>query len=218
MHAPMIVDGVIHWFSDLAGIGQGFRHNNAWLVTLTRSLFPQSFYVGNLLGSFNSWMRLIIGLLFGLAVAAGCAAVTKSPGQIELSAAEFDFGIISNTEPVSQVFQVRNVGQGRLEVIGVSTSCGCTTAEIGSLSLASGEVANLTVTYDPQAHDGATGEFVRLVYVRSNDPATPEARLTIRVTVVEPGRELDESYVPIGWASLAALASEAGALPRIYLY
>jgi hypothetical protein len=44
----------------------------------------------------------------------------------------------------------------------------------------------LLVTYDPLAHDGATGQFLRLVYVRSNDPDTPEASLTLRVTVVEP--------------------------------
>jgi uncharacterized membrane protein len=68
MIAPIIVDGVTHLFSDLAGIGQGFRYNNAWLATLTGNLFPQSFYVGTELGSFNSWMRLTTGLLFGLAV------------------------------------------------------------------------------------------------------------------------------------------------------
>jgi len=66
---PMIVDGTTHWVSDLAGLGQGFRYTNAWLARLTGNLFPQSFYVGNELGSFNSWMRLITGLLFGLAAA-----------------------------------------------------------------------------------------------------------------------------------------------------
>jgi hypothetical protein len=63
----LIVDGTTHWVSDLAGLGQGFRYTNAWLTRLTGNLFPQSFYVGNELGSFNSWMRLITGLLFGLA-------------------------------------------------------------------------------------------------------------------------------------------------------
>jgi hypothetical protein len=63
-----LVDGVSHWVSDLAGLGQGFRYNNAWLATLTGNLFPESFYVGNALGSFNSWMRLITGLLFALGV------------------------------------------------------------------------------------------------------------------------------------------------------
>jgi hypothetical protein len=128
----------------------------------------------------------VVLLMLALAVATGCTAAARSPGKIELSATEFDFGTIPNTGPVSQVFQVRNAGGETLEITGVSTSCGCTTAEIGSRSLSPGETTDLTVTYDPQAHDGATGEFMRVVYVRSNDPETPEASLTVRVTVVEP--------------------------------
>ena len=65
---PMAVDGSAHAISDLAGIGQGFRDSNAWLATLTGNIFPSMFYAGDALGSFNSWMRLITGLLLGLAV------------------------------------------------------------------------------------------------------------------------------------------------------
>lgn len=126
----------------------------------------------------------IVGVL--VVVAAGCAALPQDSGQIELSATEFDFGTIANTRPVSHIFHVRNTGNGPLEISGVATSCGCTTAEIGSRSLASGESSDLTVTYDPLAHDGATGEFMRIVYVRSSDPDTPEASLIIHVTVDEP--------------------------------
>jgi len=68
MTAPMILDGITHWISDLAGPGRGFRDDNVWLATLTGNLFPPAFYAGNALGSFNSWMRIVTGLLFGLAV------------------------------------------------------------------------------------------------------------------------------------------------------
>jgi hypothetical protein len=129
-------------------------------------------------------LTIVVALV--AAVAVGYAARPQVPGRIELSATEFDYGTIPNTGPVSQVFQVRNAGDGPLAIGGVSTSCGCTTAEVGSQQLAAGESADLTVTYDPLAHDGATGEFMRLVYIRSDDPDTPEASLTIRVTVVEP--------------------------------
>jgi hypothetical protein len=129
---------------------------------------------------------LVSLLILTVAAASGCAAAANLPGQIELSAGAFDFGTIPTTGPVSHTFQVRNVGQGALEITGVSTSCGCTTAEIGSRRLTPGGVTDLTVTFDPQAHAGATGYFMRQVYVRSNDPDTPEATLTIRVTVVEP--------------------------------
>lgn len=65
---PIVIDGGTHMISDLAGIGQGFRDSNLWLVELTNSTFPTAFYAGDALGSFNSWMRIITGLLFGFAI------------------------------------------------------------------------------------------------------------------------------------------------------
>jgi uncharacterized membrane protein len=63
---PLAVDGTTHLISDLWGIGNGFRDSNAWLIFLTQNRLAQSFYSGDALGSFNSWMRLISGALFGL--------------------------------------------------------------------------------------------------------------------------------------------------------
>jgi hypothetical protein len=122
----------------------------------------------------------------GLLGAAAYAAATSGPGRIELSATELDFGTVPNTGPVSHEFQVRNVGRGPLEISGVSTSCGCTTAEVESRRLERGESTTLRVTFDPQVHNGELGRFLRLVYVRSDDPAMPEASLTIWVTVIAP--------------------------------
>ena len=131
--------------------------------------------------------RMVLGsasaLILLLVAATGCA---KGPGQIELNTTEHDFGTIANTKLVSQAFEVRNVGRGKLEIAGVSTSCGCTTAEVDQRQLSAGETARLTVTYDPQAHGGATGQFMRIVYIRTDDPDVPEATLTIRVKVTEP--------------------------------
>jgi uncharacterized membrane protein len=67
---PMIIDGGTHLLSDLqAGpnFGTGFRDTNVWLTQLTHQVFPASFYAGDALGSFNSWMRLLSGVLFGIA-------------------------------------------------------------------------------------------------------------------------------------------------------
>jgi uncharacterized membrane protein len=65
---PIILDGATHAVSDLAGIGQGFRDTNQWLLMLTGQAFSGSFYAGDALGSFNSWMRLITGTLAGLGI------------------------------------------------------------------------------------------------------------------------------------------------------
>jgi len=65
---PMIIDGSTHALSDLAGIGQVFRDTNVWLQILTNNIFSTVFYQGDALDSFNSWMRLITGILFGIAL------------------------------------------------------------------------------------------------------------------------------------------------------
>ena len=65
---PMAVDGTSHMISDLAGIGMGFRDNNVWLAALTNNTFSPEFYAGDAFGSFNSWMRLLTGVLFGLGI------------------------------------------------------------------------------------------------------------------------------------------------------
>jgi len=65
MLIPIVVDGGTHAISDLAGIGNGFRDSNQWLAILTNGTLPAWFYAGDALGSFNSWMRLVTGLLAG---------------------------------------------------------------------------------------------------------------------------------------------------------
>jgi uncharacterized membrane protein len=65
---PIALDGGTHMLSDLAGIGQGFRDSNQWLALLTNNALSDSFYTGDALGSLNSWMRLITGLLAGLGI------------------------------------------------------------------------------------------------------------------------------------------------------
>lgn len=64
---PMAADGLTHALSDMmGGLGAGFRFSNNWLIPLTGGVFPDTFYTGDGFGSFNSWMRLITGILFGL--------------------------------------------------------------------------------------------------------------------------------------------------------
>jgi uncharacterized membrane protein len=65
---PMALDGTTHMISDFAGIGQGFRDHNVWLAEITNYQFLPAFYSGDGIGSFNSWMRLVSGLSFGIGV------------------------------------------------------------------------------------------------------------------------------------------------------
>ncbi len=65
---PVGLDGATHMLNDVfAGTsGAGFRDTNVWLAFLTGNVLPPSFYAGDALGSFNSTMRWLTGILFGL--------------------------------------------------------------------------------------------------------------------------------------------------------
>jgi len=66
---PMIVDGITHMVSDITGgLTGGFRYSNEWLASLTGHSLPSWFYIGDTFGSFNAWMRLVSGILFGVGV------------------------------------------------------------------------------------------------------------------------------------------------------
>lgn len=65
----MIVDGATHMLSEmLGGFLDGFRYTNDWLAALTNHVLPATFYTGDALGSFNAWMRLLSGLMFGIGI------------------------------------------------------------------------------------------------------------------------------------------------------
>lgn len=66
MIVPLIIDGTTHAMSDAESLTAGFRWDNTWLANLTGNRFSDSFYVGDAFGSFNSLMRLITGILFGI--------------------------------------------------------------------------------------------------------------------------------------------------------
>ena len=66
---PLALDGATHLLSDMAGFGLGFRDTNFWLESLTGGRLAPGFYAGDAWGSFNAGMRLLSGVLFGLAVA-----------------------------------------------------------------------------------------------------------------------------------------------------
>jgi uncharacterized membrane protein len=63
--APMVLDGLSHMISELAGLG--FRQTNAWASWLTGGAFDAAFYTGTTLGSLNWLLRTVTGALAGLA-------------------------------------------------------------------------------------------------------------------------------------------------------
>ncbi|MBR9699343.1 DUF1573 domain-containing protein [Candidatus Woesearchaeota archaeon] len=122
---------------------------------------------------------LIIFIVMFIGLVSGCTSQRGIP-KIELSATSFDLGDINPDEGSRiEIFSVKNVGNAPLLITSVSTSCGCTEAEVHPDTVQPGEEATLTVTYDPSVHPGLVGEMERVVYIKSNDPLQKEVELEL---------------------------------------
>jgi uncharacterized membrane protein len=63
---PLGIDGATHLINDALRLS--LRDSNEWAIALTNGVFAPEFYAGDLLGSLNSVLRLITGILFGIGV------------------------------------------------------------------------------------------------------------------------------------------------------
>jgi hypothetical protein len=103
---------------------------------------------------------------------------------------------------VNRTFKIENVGDKPLNITGISTSCGCTSALLfingetsprfgrnnnpidwmGEIDV--GKSADLIVTYDAGLHPDS-GHIKRVIFIKSNDHSLSEARITLTAFVVE---------------------------------
>ena len=67
----------------------------------------------------------------------------------------------------------------------MTTSCGCTTAELTKNTLAPGESAVLTVYFDPDFHAEPLGDITRTVFIPTNDLNLPEAEVQVMADILE---------------------------------
>lgn len=114
-----------------------------------------------------------------LAACTGQPALTVAPNEVDL-------GDIAADAPVTTTLQIQNTGTRELHISGVTTSCGCTTAEFEHDRLDAGASSQLTVRFDPQTHPGLYGPVLRMVYLQSNDPAQAEVEVPIHVNILAP--------------------------------
>jgi len=135
----------------------------------------------------KNWL-FMVGLVFVLTGLAGygyyrSGRVPQAPTLL-VEPVSFDFGTVE--AKVETTFIMHNTGDSPLQLLGISTSCGCTSAWSDQDVVMPGTRTRLHVSFDPNAHEGIEGSIVRQVYVRSNDPVQPETTLEIRANVVVP--------------------------------
>jgi hypothetical protein len=89
----------------------------------------------------------------------------------------YDFGTVLEGQHVVHSFAIRNVGTKDLILSGVKTSCGCTVAAPSLNRVPPGGESQVAVTFDTHFQKG---HRERTITVYTNDPANPNAEMTLQ--------------------------------------
>jgi hypothetical protein len=96
--------------------------------------------------------------------------------RVEFSTIKHDFGTINEADgKVSCSFELKNVGDAPLVILGVYVTCGCTTYEYTQEPIAPGELGEVRVTLDPT---GLEGSYIKSIHIYTN---TRPKKKTVRI-------------------------------------
>ena len=92
----------------------------------------------------------------------------------------YDFGTVLEGQHVAHSFTIKNLGTKDLILNGVKTSCGCTAAAPSTNRVPPGGESQIAVTFDTHFQKG---HRERTITVYTNDPANPNALMTLQGNV-----------------------------------
>ncbi len=131
----------------------------------------------------NAWL-IGVAVVFGVSVLAACG---RGQPDIVVAATRHDFGRVKQGKVVTTEIPMRNAGKGDLKIEAVSTSCGCTTAQVLPKIIRPGGEGKLLIRYDSGAHPDK-GPVQRHIYIASNDPDEVEVEVIITADVQPPAQ------------------------------
>lgn len=141
-------------------------------------------HIGDCGGSLKSITPKLLFFLSSMLVLAACSSGVPV---LELDQTDVDLGEVINGEVISLEILIRNPGRADLVIDGVSTSCGCTSAEVDPSVIAPGEQGTLHIRFDSGAHGPETnGLVMRQIFIASNDPSQVEAEVRLHATIMPP--------------------------------
>lgn len=123
-------------------------------------------------------IRHIVFIIYLLAKISAAQFITP---QIQFNLESHDFGQIEQGTVIDFTFEFTNSGGDTLNILNVSSSCGCSAALLTKRSLTAGEQGFLKVTYDSK---GKLGKQTNTIYVYSNDLTNPQKAVTIKADVI----------------------------------
>ena len=113
------------------------------------------------------------------------AACSSGSADLVIEQTSIDLGQVINGEVRSMEIPLRNTGSSELVIESVTTSCGCTTAEVSPITIQPGESAMLLVQFDSGAHGPeSNGPVMRQVFIASNDSDEPEMEFRFTAEVI----------------------------------
>ena len=93
-----------------------------------------------------------------------------------------DFGIIQKKSGiVTTTFKVQNTSSSEISIHEITTSCGCTSAEIETDIIPPGETSILTVYFDPDFHKEPGGKFSRTVFLETSENIEIQAKIEVEI-------------------------------------
>ncbi len=129
--------------------------------------------------------RVLIGIGLTTLLLASCIGGTPD---LVLGDTEVDLGEVVNGEVLTIEIPIQNTGNKELVIEAVTTSCGCTSAEVKPARIAPGGEGVLYIQFDSGAHGPeSNGPVMRQIFIASNDPDQPETEFSILANVIPPG-------------------------------
>lgn len=126
--------------------------------------------------------RTTMKLLAILVLVCILCGTSLSQPKISVDKTKIDLGVAYNGAIKKARATIKNVGRDTLHILGVSTSCGCTTVKTPKDFLKPGETDVVEVEFNST---GFRGKVEKYLEIQSNDPKNPRVGITLTVDVVE---------------------------------
>jgi len=116
----------------------------------------------------------------------GIDAYKESNVEITITPSNQDLREVIYGEVAKTSFTLINFTPLPVKIIRISTSCGCTKAEVEKKDLKAYESTEIKVSFDPAVHKDETdlGEVTRTIYINTDNPNFPQLTSTITADVI----------------------------------
>jgi rhodanese-related sulfurtransferase len=117
----------------------------------------------------------------------GINAYREQNNEVVITPDNQDLGTVIYGDVPTTTFTLTNFTPLPLKITRVSTSCGCTSAEVEEKELGAYESTSVNVSFNPAVHgdDSDSGELTRTIYVGTDNPNFPRVTSTITALVTK---------------------------------